>query len=162
MPVAPNGEGWAKIMAKAIQEACKAPSLGEIPVGALVLDPYGKIIAAAHNLVESLNDPTAHAEIMALREACRLKASPRLPDCVLVSTLEPCCMCAGAILQAGLAGVVYGAWDARAGCVSSALECFNSGLPYGEIWHMGGVLAGQCARLLEDFFVGKRKGQKAE
>lgn len=141
----------------ALHEARIASESGEIPVGAAVIDPYGTVLAKAHNLVEGDNDPSSHAEILAIRRACARARNTRLPDCVLLATLEPCLMCAGAIIQARLAGIVYGAFDIVAGCVSSNLDWLE--LPgHGSIWEMGGVRGEECAALLREFFAKRRAG----
>lgn len=141
-------------MSVALTEARGALALGEVPVGALVVTPEGQIIGSAGNRVISLKDPTAHAEILAVREAARRLDDERLTNCALVVTLEPCQMCAGALAQARLAGVVYGAADRLAGAVISRAD-FVSLAP--KAWSLGGVLGEECAALLKNFFVAKRR-----
>ncbi len=139
-------------MRLALEEARNAPAAGEVPVGAIVVSPDGNILGRAHNQPVSLSDPSAHAEILAMRAAGRTLQNYRLEHCVLVVTLEPCFMCTGAIVHARLGGVVYGASDNRAGAVES---CFNGlDLPFHNhrVWHMGGIAAQECAALLQDFF----------
>lgn len=157
VPRAPGRLAWEYLMDIALVEAVSAGQRGEIPVGAVIVDPRGRILARSANSVERNNDPTAHAEINALREASRVIGSPRLLDCVIVSTLEPCAMCAGAIANARLAGVVFGAADILAGAVVSNLDFFEIAGPADRIWHMGGIRPEQCARLLKEFFLARRK-----
>lgn len=151
-PAPPPGWSWEGLMHQAIVKARQAPLQGEVPVGALVVDPAGTILAAGHNQPIALSDPSAHAEVMAMRAAGAVLGNYRLEGCVLVVTLEPCLMCTGAIVHARLAGVVYGAADNKAGSVES---CFNGlDLPFHNhrVWHMGGIAAPECASLLQDFF----------
>lgn len=140
----------------ALRQARMACERGETPVGALVAGPDGKIIGAFGNEVEARNDPTAHAEILALREAARITGNYRLEGCLLVSTLEPCLMCAGAIAHSRVAGLVYGAADSQAGAISSAADFWELPGVSREIWHMGGVLADECAGILRAFFRARR------
>lgn len=139
-------------MGLALAEARHAISHGDVPVGALIVSPRGKILALASNQVEQDSDPTAHAEILALRRACLMAGEPRLDGCVLVVTLEPCLMCAGAIFLSRIAGIVYGAADNRAGAVISANDYLALPGDTQKIWHMGGVLGHECANLLNVFF----------
>ena len=143
-------------MLRALRIAGRAARAGEVPVGALVVDAEGTVLAEAHNETETLHDPTAHAEVLALRRAAAAAGNHRLGGCVLVVTLEPCLMCTGAIREARVAGVVFGASDARAGAVCSCLE----GLDYAQTgaapWSYGGVEAKACAGLLQEFFRARR------
>ena len=139
-------------MRQALRAARQAAKLGEVPVGALVVDSEGTILSLAHNETESLHDPTAHAEILALRRAGLRIGNHRLGGCVLVVTLEPCLMCTGAIREARLTGVVYGASDARAGAVSSCLEGLDYAQTGEQPWSYGGVEARDCASILKTFF----------
>ena len=139
-------------MEKALSEARQAQAEGEVPVGAVVVDPDGRILGQAHNQPVTSSDPSAHAEILAMRRAGQTLGNYRLERCVLVVTLEPCFMCTGAMVHSRLAGVVYGAADSRAGAVES---CFNGlDLPFHNhrVWHMGGIEAQDCADLLQIFF----------
>lgn len=123
-------------MLQAIAKARQAPQQGEVPVGALIVDPTGTILAAEHNQPITLSDPSAHAEIMAMRSAGTVLGNYRLEGCILVVTLEPCLMCTGAIVHARLAGVVYGAADNKAGAVESCFNgwiCLSTTIVYG-IW----------------------------
>lgn len=143
-------------MELALAEGRRGLRLGEIPIGAVILNPAGKILASATNLVETRHDPSAHAEIIALRQAGRQQASHRLSGCLLITTLEPCLMCAAAIMGARLAGVIYGAADPLAGAITSTCEYFDQPSPRARIWHLGGILASECAGLLENFFNRRR------
>lgn len=133
-------------------EARKAGEQGEVPVGAVLVDGHGTIIGRAGNAVERLYDPTAHAEVMALRAAARTVGNHRLEGCTLVVTLEPCLMCAGALAHARLAGVVYGAEDPRAGAVASCLEALDQPFLNHRVWHLGGICQEACTVLLQSFF----------
>jgi tRNA(adenine34) deaminase len=156
IPPPPPGHSWESLMREALAEALLARDAGEVPVGALVVSGNGDILARAGNAVERLNDPTAHAEILALRAACRVVGNYRLEGCVLLSTLEPCLMCAGALVHARLAGLVYGAADPGAGGVSSCLDGLDLPFLNHRVWHMGGVSGDRCAGLLCDFFERRR------
>ena len=152
IPPPPPGWSWEGLMHQAIVKAQQAPQQGEIPVGALIVNHEGTILAAEHNQPIALSDPSAHAEVMAMRSAGAVLGNYRLENCILVVTLEPCLMCTGAIVHARLAGVVYGAADNKAGAVES---CFNGlDLPFHNhrVWHMGGIAAPECASLLQKFF----------
>ena len=142
-------------MRLALAEAAKALALGEVPVGALTLDAEGVIIGRGFNQCIGRHDPTAHAEIMALRAAGEAVGNYRLNGALLVVTLEPCQMCAGALVQARLAGVVYGARDPRAGAVESCLDGLDQHFHNHRPWHCGGILEEDCAGLLTDFFRGQ-------
>jgi tRNA(adenine34) deaminase len=153
MPAPPPGwASWEEIMRLALEEASRAIALEEVPVGALVLEPGGRIIGRGFNCGLNGHDPTAHAEIVALRAAGAAARNCRLNGCLLVATLEPCQMCAGAMVQARLAGVVYGAKDPKAGAVESCLDGLDQYFHNHHVWHCGGVLEEECARLLKDFF----------
>ena len=142
-------------MLRALRLAGRAARAGEVPVGALVVDAEGRVLSEAHNETESLHDPTAHAEILALRRAGAALGNYRLNDCVLVVTLEPCAMCAGAVLNSRISRVFYGASDPREGAVCGMLRLFD--LPYGSRPdYEGGVLAEECAELLSAFFSRQR------
>lgn len=142
-------------MALALEQARAAAAAGEVPVGA-VLVRQGRVLAQAHNACIGLCDPSAHAEILALRRAAAALGNYRLQDCTLYVTLEPCPMCAGAMLHARLARVVYGACDPRTGAAGSWLNLFSQpGLNH-KVEVTGGVLAAQCAELLHGFFRPRR------
>ena len=144
-----------KFMRLALNEAQKALKQQEVPIGAVVV-AGGAVIGRGHNLVETLADPTAHAEILALRAGGAALGNYRLNGCVLAVTLEPCAMCAAALAHARLAGVVYGAADDLAGAVISRAEYLDAPFCNHRVWHMGGVRAEACAALLRDFFERKR------
>lgn len=143
-------------MALALDEARAALVAGEVPIGAVLVGPDGRILARCHNRPIALHDPTAHAEVLALRAAGAALGNYRLSGCILVVTLEPCAMCAAALRHARLAGLVYGAADPLAGAVTSCAEYLDM-VGQGP-WHMGGVLAEPCAALLQDFFQQRRGG----
>ncbi len=155
-PPPPPGHTWQGLMLQALQMAHKGADTGEVPVGALVVSGEGSILALAHNETESLHDPTAHAEILALRRACTRTGNHRLGGCVLVVTLEPCLMCTGAIREARVSGVVYGASDARAGAVCSCLEGLDYAHTGAAPWSYGSVEAHECAHVLKTFFHARR------
>lgn len=145
-------EHW---MLLALEQARQAFDEGEIPVGA-VLVRGDEIIWAAHNRREAEHDPTAHAEMICLREGARLLGDWRLRECTLYVTLEPCPMCAGAMVMSQLGQCVYGAADPRQGCCGSVYDLPGDALLHGVTrWHSG-VLADACAALMSDFFARKR------
>lgn len=134
----------------ALEEAQIAASTGEVPVGAVVLK-NGQVIGKGHNLKEGSNDPTLHAEIVAIQNACHQMGDWRLDGCVLVSTLEPCPMCAGAILHARLRGVIYGALDFKWGAAETKINLFLPG-QFNHTTQSIYVETPQCATILTDFF----------
>lgn len=144
-----------KFMRAAIQEANKAKQIDEVPIGAVIVKD-GKIIARGHNLRETTQQSIAHAEIVAIQKACK-KVGWRLEDCTLYVTLEPCVMCAGAILQSRIKRVVYGAYDPKGGALHSCLKMYETkGFNhYPEI--TSGVLTDECSSLLKNYFKQKRK-----
>jgi tRNA(adenine34) deaminase len=143
-------------MRAALAEAEAAAADGDVPVGAVVLDEAGVIVARGRNRREADGDPTAHAEIVAIREAARAAGGWRLDGLTLVVTLEPCTMCAGAITAARLGRLVYGAADARAGAVGSLWDVVRDQrlVPVPEV--IGGVLAEECQRVIVMFFANRR------
>lgn len=144
-------------MESAIAQAREdALTAGDVPVGAVIVSSRGRVLAKAANRVERDGDPTAHAEVLAIRGAARVCGSPQLLDSILVVTLEPCLMCLGAVAHARLMGVVFGAYDARAGVLASCADLVD--LPVGgvSLWYCGGVLAAPCAALLREFFQHRR------
>ncbi len=138
-------------MRAAIAQAAAAGGT-DVPVGAVILDPAGTAIAGAGNRREADRDPTAHAEIVAIRAAARALGDWRLAGCTLVVTLEPCTMCAGAILAARLGRLVFGAADPQAGAAGSVWDPLHDRRLGGGLEVIGGVLAGDCGALLRDFF----------
>ncbi|UCE82268.1 MAG: nucleoside deaminase [Deltaproteobacteria bacterium] len=149
-------EAHEMYMREALEEAEKGALQGEVPVGALVVSPAGDIIARAHNSPIGLNDPTAHAEVLVLRQAAARLANYRLPDHLLYVTLEPCVMCVGAMVQARLAMVIYGASDPKAGAIESVYEIAANNRLNHRIQAHGGVLAEESRALLQAFFRAKR------
>jgi len=148
-------------MREAIQEAKKAEALGEVPIGAVIVYE-DEIIARSHNLRESTQNAVTHAELMAIQEACQVLGSWRLENTTLYVTLEPCPMCAGAILQSRIPRVVYGARDPKAGCVDSLYRLLNDSRFNHECEVAEGVLADECGALLTSFFRSIRERKKAE
>ena len=147
-------------MEEALKEAALAALEGEIPVGAILVQD-GRVGARNHNRRERAHDDTAHAEILVIREACEKLRRWRLADSTLYVTMEPCPMCAGAIINARLRRVIYGAADPKAGSFGSVID-FNS-LPYNHKPQLtAGVLQGECAGVLSDFFATLRARRKAE
>ena len=143
-------------MREAISLARSAECLGEVPVGAVVVR-HGEIVGRGFNSPIGESDPTAHAEIAALRDASRRLENYRLPGCELFVTLEPCAMCAGAILHARIARVVYGARDLKTGVHGSVVDLFAVERLNHHTEVVGGILAEECGRLLSDFFAGRRQ-----
>ncbi len=148
-----------RLMKLALAEASVAASADEVPVGAVIVRG-GQVIAAAHNQREQLRDPTAHAEMIAITQAASAIDSWRLEDCTLVVTLEPCPMCAGAILQARIPRIVYGAHDPKAGAVRSLYQLLEDSRFNHRVEVVAGVLAEDCGRLLTNFFQQKRLSTK--
>jgi tRNA(adenine34) deaminase len=143
-------------MRMALAEARAGLAAGEVPVGAVVV-VGGVIVGQAHNAPIGLVDPSAHAEVLALREAARKIGNYRMPDATLFATLEPCAMCCGAVIQARLARVVYGAPDPRAGAIESVHRLLDDPRLNHRIEALGGVLADECGALLREFFETKRR-----
>lgn len=156
VPCAPMGFSWEALMERALCLAREAGEEGEVPVGALVVTGNGEIVGEGANCPCKSQDPTAHAEIMALRAAGKRLGNYRLMGCTMVVTLEPCAMCAQAIVHARLDGLVYGALDSLAGAVGSATDLLDMPFQNHRVWHMGGVLGEECASLLRDFFKDRR------
>lgn len=142
-------------MSAAIAIAKKAAEMGEVPVGAIVVFD-GKIIASAHNLVENSCDPTAHAEILAIRAACQILQTPRLVGCDLFVTLEPCSMCATAISFARIHRLYFGAYDEKGGGVENGARIFSQKTCHHTPEIYGGIFENECAEMLKNFFVDKR------
>lgn len=145
-------------MDRALEEARAAASRGEVPVGAVVVAPDGRVVAAAGNRTRELSDPTAHAEVLALRAACAAAGSERLPGHDLYVTLEPCPMCAGAISFARIARVYYGAEDPKSGGVAHGARVFSHPQCHHAPEVYDGIGAAEAARLLKGFFEGRRDG----
>jgi tRNA(adenine34) deaminase len=154
---AEGGDPWGPAMRLALDEARAAVAHHDVPVGAVVLRA-GEVIAARHNERELTGDPTAHAEILALRDAAAVVGHWRLDDCTLVVTLEPCAMCAGAMVNGRLGLLVYGATDPKAGAAGSRFDLVDSALLNHRVPRITGVLADECGRVLVDFFAARRRG----
>ncbi|MBO1075647.1 nucleoside deaminase [Roseomonas marmotae] len=137
----------------ALEEARAAAARGEVPVGAVVTDAAGTVLGRAGNRVEECHDPSAHAEILALRAAAAARGSPRLPDCTLTVTLEPCPMCAQAASFFRVRRVVFGAYDPKGGGVEHGARIFQASSCHHAPEVIGGVREGECAGLLRDFFL---------
>lgn len=148
-------------MQLALELARSAPAVGEVPIAA-VLVHEGKILASAHNLRESRQDPTAHAELLAIRKAADHLRTWRLTDSTLYVTLEPCPMCAGAVVQARIARLVFGAWDPKAGACGSLLDIPSERRLNHRVEVLGGVLEEACQAILQSFFRAKRGGGPAK
>lgn len=144
-------------MRQALAEARTAFDAGEVPVGAVIVDPSsGKVIAAAANATEKAHDPTAHAELLAIREACRVTGAPRLPEYDLYVTLEPCPMCAAAISFARLRRVYFGAYDPKGGGVQHGPKIFSQPTCHHAPEVYGGISEGACGDILKEFFRSRR------
>ncbi|MCM3318245.1 tRNA adenosine(34) deaminase TadA [Rummeliibacillus stabekisii] len=148
-------------MEMAIEEAKKAEALGEVPIGAIIVQ-NGTVIAKAHNLRETTQNAVTHAELMAIQDACKSFGSFRLEETTLYVTLEPCPMCAGAILQSRIPRVVYGARDPKAGCVDSLYHLLNDSRFNHECEVTEGVMGTECGQLLSSFFKELRAKKKAK
>jgi tRNA(adenine34) deaminase len=147
-------------MEQALAEAATAAAEDEVPVGAVIVHPDRGVIGLAHNMREQLNDPTAHAEMLALTQAATALQSWRLEKCILYATLEPCPMCAGAIVQARVPMVVYGCTDPKAGACHTLFRITSDPRLNHRAEVVGGVLADRCAAALTDFFRRKREQGK--
>jgi len=143
-------------MRRALSNAALGPAHGDVPVGAVVLDATGRVVGAGHNEREHSGDPTAHAEVLALREAARAVGGWRLTGCTLVVTLEPCTMCAGACVLARVDRVVYGAADPKAGAAGSLRDVLRDRRLNHRPEVVAGVLAQECEQVLRIFFEGQR------
>ena len=147
-----------EVMREALRLAAKGGEQGEVPVGAVVVKE-GKIIGRGYNAPISNRDPTAHAEICALREASKTLGNYRLEECVLYVTLEPCAMCAGAIMHARIARLVYGAADPKTGACGSVIDLFAEKMLNHHTTVTGSVLASEAGRMLSDFFQARRRAE---
>lgn len=150
-----------EFMRRALEQAKAAYALGEVPIGAVVVY-NNEIVAKAHNWRETWRDPTAHAELLALQEASRRLGGWRLSECDLYVTLEPCPMCAGALMLGRVRHLIYGAKDSKGGAVESKMQVLRP-----EIWNhqpeiTGGILADECGMILKDFFRGLRRSKVEE
>lgn len=145
-------------MQMALDEAHIAVQAGEVPVGAVLVGEDGNILAQTRNQMRALNDPTAHAEILAIRQACEKLGNERLIGCSLYVTLEPCPMCAGAIAEARLAKLFYGAADIKGGAVDNGVALFDQKSCHHAPEVIGGLRESDCATLLTEFFALRRNG----
>ena len=143
-------------MREAIAVAQEGLASNDVPVGALIVDPSGKVIATGTNEREAKSDPTAHAEIVAIRNAAARLQNSRLDGCTLVVTLEPCPMCAGAIAQSRISHLIFGAWDAKGGAVGSVWDVIRDPRSLYKLDVTAGICESECADLLRDFFEGQR------
>lgn len=152
----PNWDNWDAVMHRALSQARLAAERGEVPVGAVLLSPEGEILAEAANAPLGLNDPSAHAEMLVLREGAKKISNYRLTGCVLACTLEPCLMCLGAMLHARIQGLVFGARDPKAGALVSCMD--GADLPFANhrFPYLDGILADECGAILRNFFKNRR------
>jgi tRNA(adenine34) deaminase len=145
-------------MELALAEARAAAARGEVPVGAVIVSAAGQVLAQAGNRTRELNDPTAHAEVAAIRAACAALKSERLPDCDLYVTLEPCPMCAAALSFARIRRLYFGALDPKGGAVESGPRLFNQAVCHHAPEVYGGLAASEAGALLRAFFAARREG----
>ena len=143
-------------MQAALSLAKVAADKGDVPVGAIVVNETGEILGTGQNLREQSNDPTSHAEIIAIRQAAEKIGSWRLDDLTIVVTLEPCAMCAGAILQSRIKRLVFGAWDKKAGAVGSVMDVVRDPRALTKVEVISGIMEKECSEVLKDFFNAKR------
>jgi tRNA(adenine34) deaminase len=155
-PAMTQGQSGMTAMDIALEEACSAAARGEIPVGAVVLAPDGTVLARAGNAMEAQADASAHAELQALRAAAAVRGEPRLPNCELVVTLEPCPMCAQAISLFRIRRLVFGAYDAKGGGVEHGARVFDASSCHHRPEVVGGVRESESAELLRAFFQARR------
>ena len=148
-------------MRAAMEEARKAAKIGEVPIGAVVVR-HGEIVGRGYNLRETEKDPTMHAEMIAIREASARLGGWRLIGCTLYVTLEPCPMCAGALVQSRVEQVVFGASDPKAGCAGTLMNLLDEPRFNHQVPVTGGVLAEECGQLLKDFFRRLRKPRQPD
>jgi tRNA(adenine34) deaminase len=152
-------EQYAAWMGLALDLAAEAKGDGDVPVGAVVVAPDGAVIGRGRNLREAQADPTAHAEVVAIREAARHTGSWRLEGCTLVVTLEPCPMCAGALMLARVRRLVLGAWDPKLGATGSVWDIVRDRRATHRVEVVGGVREAECGQLLLDFFATHREAR---
>jgi tRNA(adenine34) deaminase len=143
-------------MQAALSLAKVAADKGDVPVGAIVVNEAGEILGTGQNLREQSNDPTAHAEVIAIRQAAEKIGSWRLDDLTIVVTLEPCAMCAGAIAQSRIKRLVFGAWDEKAGAVGSVVDVIRDPRALTKVEVITGIMEKECSEVLSDFFNTKR------
>jgi tRNA(adenine34) deaminase len=150
------GPGDVAAMGEALTEAAAATATGDVPVGAVLVGASGEVVGRGRNAREATGDPTAHAEVLALRAAAAALGRWRLDDCTLVVTLEPCTMCAGAAVLARVPRLVFGAWDPKAGAAGSVRDVVRDSRLNHRVEVVGGVREEECAALLRSFFAGHR------
>ena len=143
-------------MQQAIELANQSANFGDVPVGALIVNEQGEVLSTGQNLREKDNDPTAHAEMVAIKNAGNKIGNWRLDDLTLVVTLEPCVMCAGAIAQSRMKRLVFGAFDERAGAVGSVFDVLRGPRTFNNIEIVNRIMSKECSEILKDFFVKKR------
>jgi len=142
-------------MREALQVAKSALTAGDVPVGAIIVNKDGVVVGKGFNEREANNDPTAHAEVVAIRNAAARLQNSRLDGCTLIVTLEPCAMCAGAIAQSRISKLVFGAWDEKAGAVGSVWDVLRDPRSIFKVEVTSGILEAECVELLKDFFSDK-------
>jgi tRNA(adenine34) deaminase len=147
---------YKSLMQQAILLAKEAAVKGDVPVGALIVNEQGEVVSTGQNLREKDNDPTAHAEIVAMKNAGNKVGNWRLDDLTLVVTLEPCVMCAGAIAQSRMKRLVFGAFDEKAGAVGSVFDVLRGPRTFNNIEIVNRIMSKECSEILKDFFVKKR------
>jgi tRNA(adenine34) deaminase len=147
---------YKQLMQQAIELAIQSANFGDVPVGALIVNEQGKVVATGQNLREKDNDPTAHAEMVAIKNAGNKIGNWRLDDLTLVVTLEPCVMCAGAIAQSRMKRLVFGAFDEKAGAVGSVFDVLRGPRTFNNIEIVNRIMSKECSDILKDFFVKKR------
>lgn len=143
---------YEKLMSLALKQAYQASKIGEVPIGAIIVDQKGEVIAEAHNLVEKTQDCTQHAEIIAIKEASKKTNNWRLDDCSIFVTLEPCTMCMGAILQSRITSLYFGAYEPRTGAAGSIYDLSNQPQMSHKIKVFPEIMEKECSELLTDFF----------
>ena len=153
----PGWDDWQSVMRRALDQARRGARRGEVPVGAVLLSPEGEILAETCNSPVTDNDPSAHAEMLAIREGARKLANYRLSGCVLVATLEPCLMCLGAMIHARIGGLVFGARDPKSGALVSQMDGADLPLANHRFPYLDGVLANECSAVLKEFFSNRRR-----
>ncbi|GAA1729002.1 tRNA adenosine(34) deaminase TadA [Isoptericola hypogeus] len=147
---------WDALMGLALHEASHALATDDVPVGALVVDADGRLVGLGRNRREETGDPTAHAEVLALRQAAATQGEWRLTGCTLVVTLEPCVMCAGALVAARVRRLVLGAWDPKAGATGSVWDLVRDQRANHAVEVVGGVREDECGTILREFFDSRR------
>ena len=159
-PLSAETDADAHWMREALRMAAQASALGEVPVGACVVSGDGRLLALAGNRTRTDCDPTAHAEIVALREAAQAAGNYRLTGAVMYATIEPCAMCAGALVQARIRRLVYGARDERAGAVHTQFGICDTGSLNHQMEITSGVLEAECREIMQEFFRARRTEQQ--